>query len=270
MRAVLRILLGLLSLVFATGLVTAYLRPGAFELAVEHLRKPEGRLLMLSVATLMAVIPLGMVIGWLRAHRRAREISYTTEGGRVSVSLIAVEEALTRAVEGETCVKKAAVRVYEDRVKRQVIIDAVMTLWEVANVTERNRTCAQILRRRFNELMPEQTAVAVNLTVHRLTPRRDDAKHATEAPAAAAPAAAIAAPVAERGISEFGDALAEGPSPASSSDSAITALRDDPTLPPDAIGEDELFVGPSYPVDGDDEDAEDYLGRPIPVKKKSR
>ncbi len=266
MRAALRILLCLLSLVLSAGLVTAYVRPSAFELAVEHLRKPEGHWLMLSLATLMAVIPLGMAIGWWRAHRRAREISYTTDGGRVSVSLIAVEEALTRAVEGETCVKKAAVRVYEDRVKRQVIIDAVMTLWEVANVTERNRTCAQILRRRFNELMPEQTAVAVNLTVHRLTPRRDDAKHATDAPAIAVPAVASVAPVVERGISEYGESLEAGPTAPTGDD--VAALRSDPSLPPDAIGEDELYVGPSYPVDDDDDDAEDYLGRPIPVKKK--
>jgi hypothetical protein len=114
------------------------------------------------------------VVRWYQVWRRSREISYTTETGKISVNLIAVEEALTRAIEGEPDVKKATVRVFEDRVKRSIIIEAVVTLWEVANVTERNRFCQRLLRRRFAELMPEQTVVQVNLNVHRLNQRRND------------------------------------------------------------------------------------------------
>ena len=64
-----------------------------------------------------------------------------------------------------------------------------MTLWEVPNVTDRNRFCQRLLRRRFAELMPEQTAVQVNLTVHRLTMRRPETYTTTPTATPVLPAA---------------------------------------------------------------------------------
>ncbi len=235
----------LLAMLVGGGLVALVAAPPLIEPAVAFLRSATGVVLLCSVAGVFILGPLALFMRWVRVLVRSREISYTTENGRIAVNLIAIEEALTRAIEGEPEVKKAHVRVYEDRVKRAVIIDAVMTLWEVPNVTERNRFCQRLLRRRFAELMPEQNAVEVNLSVHRLNVRRPE----TSPPAAAGgtampPVAQQPAPL--RAASEVGG------------DSG-GRLPIDP-------GEMDLYVGPHWPVDGEDDDASVYQNKPTTVR----
>jgi hypothetical protein len=228
MRAAMRMVLYLTA--FAAGglLVAMNALPEFGERAHLFLRSARGQLVSDGLAVVFLVCPLIILLRWWQVVRRAREISYTTESGKISVSLIAIEEALTRAIEGESEVKKATVRVFEDRVKRAIVIEAVVTLWEVANVTERNRFCQRLLRRRFAELMPEQTVVQVNLTIHRLNQRRVEARPTAAPPV---PAAAGAAPA------------DEAPKRPSSSD-LLPAEPDD----------DDLYVGPAYPVMRDDEE----------------
>ncbi|MBA3710786.1 MAG: hypothetical protein H0W83_18430, partial [Planctomycetes bacterium] len=181
MRAALRMMMYIAAMAVGALLVANNFRPNIGDWIAGFSKTDEGRLVASGVAVILMLSPLAIFLRWMQVMRRAREISYQTENGRISVNLIAVEEALTRAIEGEPEVKKAHVRVFEDRVKRVIIIEAVMTLWEVPNVTDRNRFCQRLLRRRFAELMPEQTAVQVNLTVHRLTTRRQES-HATTVP----------------------------------------------------------------------------------------
>jgi hypothetical protein len=202
-----------------------------------------GRMTASVMSGVLLSSPLVWMLRWLQSMRRSREISYTTDNGRISVNLVAIEEALTRAIEGETEIRKARVSVYEDRVKRGIVIDAVITLWEVPNVTERNLFCQRLLRRRFAELMPERSDVSVNLAIHRLTVRPP-----VKGDAAAAPEQAAVANQAEVNRS----------SPYERSPLGVPKL---PAKKPEHLplssepkDEDDLYVGPSYPVTRDEED----------------
>lgn len=265
-------LLYLLSFAFGGVLLAYYLQPALFAdlVAYEQGYPREARLLAAGLSMLLMLTPLSILLRWFRVHRRSREISYSTERGRVAVNLVAVEEALTRALENEDCVKKAHVRVYEDRVKRQVVIESALTFWEVPNVTERTRQCQQLLRRRFAELMPEQSVVQVNLNLHRINPRKIEAPRPAEAkvvtvlstPAMPNPFAGTPLEQSRGSTPSVGNIYAEPPTPPASSRPAL------PVVP----NEDELYVGPAYPVDKDDDDgssAVNYVGRAIPAQGPS-
>ncbi|MBA3698459.1 MAG: hypothetical protein H0W78_06370 [Planctomycetes bacterium] len=255
MRAALNFVLYFLAFVSGGLASAAYWEPAFATVLSDYLKTTNGQMVGLSVAVLFVFCPFAAVLRWYQVWRRSREISYTTETGRISVNLIAVEEALTRAIEGEPDVKKATVRVFEDRVKRSIIIEAVVTLWEVANVTERNRFCQRLLRRRFAELMPEQTVVQVNLNVHRLNQRRADDRQArppvVETAAEATPA--------------IGSGLTLGYEPKET-------YRPSPPLGVElATTEEDLYVGPTYPVVRDEDDeggGTQAWTRPAPGKHK--
>lgn len=247
MRAFLRWFVFVVGFVAGALLALVMVWPQALDLASRLLHDSGTvRLFAAGVAGMVLVSPLLMLLRWLQAMRRSREISYTTDNGRISVNLIAIEEALTRAIEGEPEIKKARVSVYEDRVKRAIVIDAVLTLWEVANVTERNLFCQRLLRRRFAELMPERSDVQVNLAVHRLNIR--------PAPKGA------------------GAASSQGqvpPPPVEHTPLGVPKLpaREPEHLPLSAEqqDEDELYVGPTYPVGKDDEDEPTgVFAKPLP------
>jgi hypothetical protein len=253
MRQFLRSLLYLCSVALGLWCALTLYWPELIAFTAFFLSSPEGRISLGVAAALLLTSPFMILLRWVQALRRNREISYTTDGGKISVSLIAIEEALTRAVEGEAEVKKAHVRVFEDRVRRAVVVEAVVTMWEVPNVTDRNRFLQKMLRRRFAELMPEQTHVDVNLHLHRMTERRPEQK-----PAAAAPEP------------ELG--TGSGGSESSPARRAVTEELDPPAHeanPMQEPSEEDLFVGPAYPVPSDDEDDSQVL-RPTARGGKAR
>ena len=280
MRAVLRCLLYLMALILGVGMLAYYWKPELFlhVIAFESAYPREARLVAAGLAMILTLIPLTILLRWVQARQRSKEISYSTDTGRVSVNLIAIQEALTRALEHEDCVRKAQVHLYEDRVKRQVVIDAAMTFWEVPNVTERNRQCQILLRRRFAELMPEQKVV-VNLSVHRITPRREGSESqrgdAGAGDRARAETQVDQTPV----INPFaGTPLAESKPehtrPVGQYLAAPSGAETGHTALPPAPTEDDLYVGPSYPVESDDYDssAENLIGKALPATppRKSR
>jgi len=244
MRAFLRWMVFVIGIALGGLIATFTLWPHTVEPVMLWLRDDAvGRITASVMAGVLLSSPLVWFLRWFQAMRRSREISYTTDNGRISVNLVAIEEALTRAIEGETEIRKARVSVYEDRVKRGIVIDAVVTLWEVPNVTERNLFCQRLLRRRFAELMPERSDVSVNLAVHRLTVR-PPSKGNVPAPAPTPPAVpAVAAPAHE--------AFERSPLGV-----AKLPTREPERLPLSAEtqDEDDLYVGPSYPVTRDEED----------------
>lgn len=250
MRAFLRWMVFVIGIALGGLLATFTLWPETVEPVMLWLRDDAvGRITASAMAGVLLSSPLLWFLRWLQAMRRSREISYTTDNGRISVNLVAIEEALTRAIEGEIEIRKARVSVYEDRVKRGIVIDAVVTLWEVPNVTERNLFCQRLLRRRFAELMPERSDVSVNLAVHRLTvrpPSKGNVAVQTPAAVPALPAAAAAATI----------AAASDPFERSPLGVAKLPTREPEHLPRSAElqDEDELYVGPSYPVTRDEED----------------
>ncbi len=176
MQALLRALIYLLCVATGAGLILVAIVPvlgdDVAALWAQRGHTPGARLMLTGVGLAYVLLPCSLLARHIASRRYAREISYTTELGTVSVSLIAVEEALTRTVEQELSVKKVQLRLYEDRVKRVLVIEAVLTLWDDGDVTGINRRCQDLLRRRFAELMPERTGVQVHLTVHRLNQRR--------------------------------------------------------------------------------------------------
>lgn len=237
MRGVLRILLYVITILLGLFLLAVTLRPELADLVASLAKTQEGQWACSLAAGILLVSPLAILLRWFQSIRRNREISYETDNGKISVNLMAIEEALTRAIEGEPEVKKAHVRVFEDRAKRSIIIDAVVTMWEVPNVTDRNRFCQRLLRRRFAELMPEQSQVDVNLHLHRLTERRIEPR-----------------PV--KAKEQAGDAAATSPSGVGPGPSAPVPAADSPVA--DALhrepDESELYMGPTYPVEDDEDD----------------
>ena len=242
MRGVLRILLYVITVLLGLFLVAIDQRPELADQVAHLAQTAEGQWACRVVAIALLGSPLVILLRWVQSIRRNREISYETDNGKISVSLIAIEEALTRAIEGEPEVKKAHVRVFEDRVKRSIIVDAVVTMWEVPNVTDRNRFCQRLLRRRFAELMPEQSQVDVNLHLHRLTERRIEPK-----------------PVQVKGpdtdLQPVPPTAGSGSGPSPVPD-ALRSSGENPVAgalvrEPD---ESELYVGPAYPVDTDDDE----------------
>lgn len=131
--------------------------------------------MMLGIVQIL--MPLSLALRWLSKRRFSREISYMTANGRVSVNLQVMEEALSRAVNNEPQVKHVVVRMYEDRIRRMVVIQAVLTLWAEENITAANEKCQKILSQRFAELMPEQRSVQVHLSVNRLRHRQSTEFH---------------------------------------------------------------------------------------------
>lgn len=254
MRQFLRSLLYLFSVALGLWCALTLYWPELIAFTAFFLSSPEGRISLGVAAALLLTSPFMILLRWVQALRRNREISYTTDGGKISVSLIAIEEALTRAVEGEAEVKKAHVRVFEDRVRRAVVVEAVVTMWEVPNVTDRNRFLQKMLRRRFAELMPEQTHVDVNLHLHRMTERRPEQKPA----------------VAPEPEPELG--TGSGGRESSPARRAVTEELDPPAHeanPMQEPSEEDLFVGPAYPVPSDDEDDSQVL-RPTARGGKAR
>jgi hypothetical protein len=256
MRAFLRWMVFLIGIALGGLLGTFTIWPDTVEPVMRWLRDdPVGRITASAMAGVLLASPLIWLLRWLQAMRRSREISYTTDNGRISVNLVAIEEALTRAIEGEPEIRKARVSVYEDRVKRGIVIDAVLTLWEVPNVTERNLFCQRLLRRRFAELMPERSDVSVNLAVHRLTVRPSGKPGNPAAPVAASGSVVPAA----------ADQVQSPPFERSPLANQRLPEREPERLPIAAEpAEDELYVGPSYPVARDDEEDGTALFRPKP------
>jgi hypothetical protein len=234
MRATLAILLGLLAFAVGGLLLSGHLWPQwESDLHQWVVTATTGQMVGGVIGGLLMILPLMQALRWWREWRRSREISYTTDHGRITVSLIAIEEALTRALEGEPEVKRATVHVYEDRAKRAVVIEARITLWEVENLTERNRFCQRLLRRRFAELMPEQTTVQVLITIHRIYQRKADDPVVGQTKGSARLLVPTAAAVAPRAVK-----------------------ADDIYLPDmdDSADEDDLYHGPSYPVISDEDE----------------
>ena len=242
MRGILRILLYIFTIVLGLFLAAVDQRPDIVDQVAALAKTMEGRWAVRAAAIILLSSPLMILMRWIQSIRRNREISYETDNGKISVSLIAIEEALSRAIEGEPEVKKAHVRVFEDKVKRAILIDAIVTMWEVPNVTDRNRFCQRLLRRRFAELMPEQSQVDVNLHLHRLTERRVEPKPMPKAAVVNKPAEAAAKSGTDSGaLPAAEDVRSSGVNP------VADALHREPD-------ESELYVGPTYPVEADDED----------------
>lgn len=129
-----------------------------------------GQVILAGIGLILLLVPLAILLRSVVFQRYGRELTYRTEMGRISVSLLAVEEALARLLEHERSVRKAHVRVSEDRVRGVLVIEAVLVLWEDPDITGQNQRFQELMHRRFTELMPEHK-VEIDLRVHHLHPR---------------------------------------------------------------------------------------------------
>lgn len=299
MQRLMRFVLYLLSLVAGGMLAYTALYPdfglAMFDYYAQRLPETSGRIGTGAVGAVLFLLPLALFVRWYASRRYAKEIGYQTENGSVSVSLQAIEEALVRALEHDEAVRKVALRVYDDRMKRQVSITCALTLWDDGDVTGINRRCQELLRSRFRELMPEQTDVAININVHRLTQRAEVPKtpvvEAADEPKRKEPGplplpglqatagqitnqagAALLANTKQRkqtasevdqtavdevptGQHQRTEALVD-PTPAQGTDIDFNAIEEE--LAEDPLQN--LYVGPQYYIDDDDEE-EDKVGK---------
>ena len=187
MRILLHILVHLLVCILGLGLIAAAIVPTLLQHAAEWLVivgfEDGGRLIIAGVGLAIAALPIAQFLRWWSRHRVLRELSYQTADGEITVSLVAVEEALERSLSQVEDIKKTSIDVREDRVRRQIVIEAVLSLWEDADIAVVNREAQALLRRRFAELMPEMPNCMVKVTVSRLSARRSaDAARRTTKP----------------------------------------------------------------------------------------
>ncbi|TVR47302.1 MAG: hypothetical protein EA402_01435 [Planctomycetota bacterium] len=276
MRPFLRWILYCCTLALAGLLVVISVDEGMAEAVLgwlDHvLQVQHGRLAVAGVAVFLLVIHCLLVMRWMNQRRYAREIGYQNEFGKVAVSLVAIEEALTRAIENEPGVRRVSLRVYEDRVKRCVVIEPVLTLWEDHNVTAINHRCQEVLRSRFAELMPERDQVQVNLTLHRLNQRpanHDKSRRSSTEPSALEPAP-LRAPVPSLThnapevpndrratvIPEIEPARTQRPTERIHSGrlGVLNERRQSDIDSEEDLDYDSLYAGPTYPVDRDEDD----------------
>ncbi len=176
MQVVIRLFLHLIVLLAAAAVLMWVFEPRSVPMLLAALDLPTDafwfRLLAAALAVFCLLCQVFLVLRGFTCLRYRREISYLNEFGKVSISLAAIEDALTRAVDQEHGVRKVQCRVYEDRVKRQVVVDCDITLWEQGSVKGINERCQDILRRRFAELLPDRENVEIHLKVLRLTHSR--------------------------------------------------------------------------------------------------
>ena len=176
MRILLHLLVHVLVWVIGAGLIAVAVAPQLLiqstQWLVEYGTQEGGRLIIGGIGGVMIALPITQLLRWWSRHRIARELSYQTTDGQITVSLVAIEEALERSLIQVTGLKKSSIDVNEDRVRRQVIVEAVLSLWEDADIGVINREAQVLLRRRFAELMPEMPNCIVKVTVSRLNPRR--------------------------------------------------------------------------------------------------
>ena len=171
-----RIMLGLLALIVGVAAIIAGVMP---DLAADHLLGVAEALInhggyqagFIATGIVVALLPIVALVKWYASRRYGRDLTYNTDHGQVSVSLQAIEEALTRVVEKQPSVRRVTVRCREDRIRRVLIAEVALALWEDEDVTGQNRRYQDLLRQRLSELMPEQDSVQVHLLVHRLSPR---------------------------------------------------------------------------------------------------
>lgn len=173
-----RFLLGLL--VFALGVIGvlagALPEEAALELQLiaEALQAGWVQAGAIAGGILLMLIPLAVVARWYAARRYGRDLTYRNDHGAVSVSLQAVEEALNRLIERQPSVRRVTVRCRDDRVRRALVIEVALTLWDDEDVTGQNRRYQDLLRQRLAELMPDQDSVQIMLHVAKLSPRSAD------------------------------------------------------------------------------------------------
>lgn len=243
---------------------------------------------LLCLGLLQILIPLALTTRWLAVRRFTREISYNTANGRVSVNLQAVEEALSRAALNVTGVKHIVIRIYEDRIRRQVIIQAVLTLWDDNDIPSTTQRTQDVLHKRFLELMPGQRSVLVQLSINKLNEQRgsefiksvqaDPSETTSITPGLSVTEGEIGNAAGrallqrtKRKRTEDGEIRERGETDYGDRDTRIETHIEDrhPTraTEPEMTDEDDpyadLYHGPQYAVPSDDED--DVSGEALPV-----
>ena len=247
---------------------------------------------VLCLGLLQILIPLALTMRWLAVRRFTREITYTTANGRVSVNLQAIEEALSRAALNVTGVKHIVIRIYEDRIRRQVIIQAVLTLWDDNDIPATSQRAQDVLQQRFSELMPEQRSVVVQLSINKLNEQRGSEfiKAVQSDTTSITPGLSVTegeignsagrtllqrtkrkrtddGEIRERAETNYGDNDVSADAPMEDRKSTrVTEAHVDDDDDPYA----ELYHGPQYAVPGDDDESVDVSGDALPVDEDGR
>jgi hypothetical protein len=142
---------------------------------------------------LLAIVPAEIFV-WAIRRRYAKTLMYRVGGDRVTVSLQAVEEALSRALENDASVRTATIRLLANRWRRRVEVACALVLYEDSDVSVVDTRCQQLLRARFKEVMSGVKRVQFSLHIDRLRSRASDPGQARLATAADDGAAAPRAP----------------------------------------------------------------------------
>ena len=178
----LRLIFTLMALVLGGYLLFLAADPVRFQLHMQFLLQeggtPMGRVVLASIGGLcLAVVPAQLLV-WAVSRRYAKTLKYRVAGDKVTVSLQAVEEALSRALENDPAVRTATVRVLANRWRRRVDVEAALVLYEDSDLSVVDGRCPQLLRARFKEVMSGVKRVSFSLHIDRLRSRASDPGHA--------------------------------------------------------------------------------------------
>ena len=173
-----RVLLSLLAT--ALGLYALFLAADPLRL-LHHLHYFEqhgvttvGRASLAAVGLVFLAIVPAQILVWSLSRRYAKTIRYRVGADQVTVSLQAVEEALSRALEIDADVRTATVRILSNRWLRRIEVACALVLYEDTDVSVTDSRCQQLLRARFKEVMSGAKRVRFALHIDRLRSRASD------------------------------------------------------------------------------------------------
>ncbi len=147
---------------------------------VRHLRA--------ALAGWLVVNGLLAVSGWFALRRSKDRISLEVSGGRVSVTVRALEDSLHRVLRQEPNIKDAKVTVIPRG--RKVLVRAELTLVEVENLPALESGILDRMRHHFEVIFPSDEPVDYSVEIRKLRP----SPKPIPAPIASVPAAAVVEP----------------------------------------------------------------------------
>ena len=130
---------------------------------------------------LLAIVPAQLLV-WSLSRRFAKTVRYRVGSDQVTVSLQAVEEALSRTLEIDPAVRTATVRILANRWRRRIEVATALVLYEDSDVSVADQRCQQLLRSRFKEVMSGAKRVTFTLHIDQLRSRASDPGQARLAP----------------------------------------------------------------------------------------
>jgi len=158
------ILIGLSLEMITVDIITAYLTeiPADFPL----------KLIVILIGSLLILICLRYIQASFQRSRRNKSITFDSNEGKVSITLIAIEDMLKKMLESKTEVSRIKPKVLLKRKGIEVLARGVLTT-EV-NLVDFTKEIQEQIKEKMNNLLGEDKKVQVNLEIRKIALNKKD------------------------------------------------------------------------------------------------